>query len=156
MIVAKYRKSELLSNYAILTIFALFAALPILLLVMNSIKPQEEFGINALGFPRDIRFANFYDAWILGNYARIFLNSLILVIGTLTICLFCSGLAAFSLAKLKPKGSNVFLIYLLVGISIPAQMFILPLFLIWKELNLMNTHIGLIIIYSALLYGPIT
>ena len=46
MIVAKYRKSELLSNYAILTIFALFAALPILLLVMNSIKPQEEFGIN--------------------------------------------------------------------------------------------------------------
>ena len=111
MIVARYRKSELLSNYAILTIFALFAFLPILLLVMNSIKPQEEFGINALGFPSDIRLANFYDAWILGSYARIFLNSLILVIGTLIICLFCSGLAAFSLARLKPKGSNIFLIY---------------------------------------------
>ena len=88
---------------------------------MNSIKPQEEFGINALGFPNDIRLANFYDAWILGSYARIFLNSVILVFGTLIICLFCSGLAAFSLARLKPKGSNIFLIYLLVGISIARK-----------------------------------
>ena len=150
MIVAKYRKSELISNYTILTFFALFAFLPILLLVMNSIKPQEEFGINALGFPSRPRLANFYDAWVLGEYARIFFNSLVLVSGTLILCLSCSGLAAFSLARLKPKGQNIFLIYLLVGISIPAQMFILPLFLMWRELNLMNTHIGLIIIYSGL------
>ena len=44
----------------------------------------------------------------------------------------------------------IFAIYLLVGISIPAQMFILPLFLMWKNLNLIDTHIGLIIIYSGL------
>jgi len=68
----------------------------------------------------------------------------------LIICLSFSGLAAFSLARLKPKGSMIFAIYLLVGISIPAQMFILPLFLLWKNLNLIDTHIGLIIIYSGL------
>ena len=34
--------------------------------------------------------------------------------------------------------------------SIPAQLYILPLFLLWKELSLLNTHVGLIIIYSAL------
>ncbi|PPR49716.1 MAG: L-arabinose transport system permease protein AraQ [Alphaproteobacteria bacterium MarineAlpha5_Bin5] len=150
MIVAKYRRSELISNYTILTILALFSFLPILLLFFNSIKAQEEFGINPLGFPSQIRFLNFYDAWILGEYAQIFINSSKLVIGTIVICLTCSGLAGFSLARLNPKGSTIFLIYLLVGISIPAQMFILPLFLLWKELNLMNTHLGLIIIYSGL------
>ena len=51
MIVAKYRKSELVSNYTILTILALTCILPIMLLFFNSIKPQEEFGINPLGFP---------------------------------------------------------------------------------------------------------
>ena len=51
MIVAKYRKSELVSNYTILSIFALFAILPLILLFFNSIKPQEEFGITPLGFP---------------------------------------------------------------------------------------------------------
>ena len=150
MIVAKYRKSELISNYTILTILALTCILPILLLFFNSIKPQEEFGINPLGFPNTVRFANFVDAWFIGEYAQIFLNSSKLVIGTLILNLTVSGLAGFSLAKLYPRGSNVFLVYLLVGVSIPAQMFILPLFLMWKELNLMNTHLGLIIIYAGL------
>ena len=150
MITAKYRKSELISNYFILTLLALFCILPILLMFFNSIKPQEEFGVNPLGFPMSIRLENFVDAWILGEYAQIFLNSSKLVIGTLILNLTVSGLAGFSLAKLNPKGSDVFLLYLLVGISIPAQMFILPLFLLWKELGLMNTHIGLIIIYAGL------
>jgi|TARA_B110000438_G_scaffold48249_1_gene48601 raffinose/stachyose/melibiose transport system permease protein len=150
MITAKYRKTELISNYFILTVLALFCILPILLMFFNSIKPQEEFGLNPLGFPMSIRLENFVDAWILGEYAQIFLNSSKLVIGTLILNLTVSGLAGFSLAKLKPKGSDVFLLYLLVGISIPAQMFILPLFLLWKELGLMNTHIGLIIIYAGL------
>ena len=150
MITAKYRKSELISNYFILTLLALFCILPILLMFFNSIKPQEEFGLNPLGFPMSIRLENFVDAWILGEYAQIFLNSSKLVVGTLILNLTISGLAGFSLAKLNPKGSDVFLLYLLVGISIPAQMFILPLFLLWKELGLMNTHIGLIIIYAGL------
>ena len=150
MITAKYRKTELISNYFILTVLALFCILPIVLMFFNSIKPQEEFGLNPLGFPMSIRLENFVDAWILGEYAQIFLNSSKLVIGTLILNLTVSGLAGFSLAKLKPKGSDVFLLYLLVGISIPAQMFILPLFLLWKELGLMNTHIGLIIIYAGL------
>ena len=150
MITAKYRKSELISNYFILTLLALFCILPILLMFFNSIKPQEEFGVNPLGFPMSIRLENFVDAWILGEYAQIFLNSSKLVRGTLILNLTISGLAGFSLAKLNPKGSDVFLLYLLVGISIPAQMFILPLFLLWKELGLMNTHIGLIIIYAGL------
>ena len=45
MIVAKYRKQELVVNYTILTFLALIALLPILLLFFNSIKPQEEFGV---------------------------------------------------------------------------------------------------------------
>ena len=49
MIVAKYRKSELISNYTILSIFALFAILHLIVLFFNSIKQQEEFGINPLG-----------------------------------------------------------------------------------------------------------
>ena len=62
MITAKYRKSELISNYFILTLLALFCILPILLMFFNSIKPQEEFGVNPLGFPMSIRLENFVDA----------------------------------------------------------------------------------------------
>ena len=152
MAVAKFKRKEGIINHIILMILALTIILPLSVLFFNSIKPQSEFGTNPLGFPSKVRFMNYYDAWVIGGYARIFLNSTILVVGTLVINLTLSGMAAFSLAVLNPRGrmTVVLGIYLLVGISIPAQMFILPLFILWKNLHLTNTYLGLIIIYSAL------
>ena len=150
MIVSNFRKKEAIPNHIILLIFASIAIFPLLVLVFNSVKPFNEFGLNPLGPPSTLRFDNFSDAWVAGEYARIFFNSFKLVIGSVFLCLAVSLLAGFSLAKLNPKGSTVIAIYLLVGISIPAQLYILPLFLLWKELSLLNTHLGLIIIYSAL------
>ena len=152
MAVAKFKRNEGIVNHIILMILALTIILPLSVLFFNSIKPQSEFGTNPLGFPSKVRFMNYYDAWVIGGYARIFLNSTILVVGTLVINLTLSGMAAFSLAVLNPRGrmTVVLGIYLLVGISIPAQMFILPLFILWKNLHLTNTYLGLIIIYSAL------
>ena len=150
MIVAKYRSREVISNYIILIIFALIAILPLAVLIFNSIKPQMEFGVNPLGPPSEIRFENFSEAWVKGEYAKVFFNSLKLVAGSVFLCLAVSLAAGFSLAKLNPKGSAIIAVYLLVGISIPAQLYIVPLFLLWKEIHLLNTHIGLIIIYTAL------
>ena len=152
MAAAKFKRNEGIFNHIILMILALTIILPLSVLFFNSIKPQSEFGTNPLGFPSKVRFMNYYDAWVIGGYAKIFLNSTILVVGTLVINLTLSGMAAFSLAVLNPRGrmTVVLGIYLLVGISIPAQMFILPLFILWKNLHLTNTYLGLIIIYSAL------
>ena len=135
------------SNHIILMVLALTIILPIMVLVFNSIKPDEEFGINPLGFPEKVRVMNYYDAFVIGNYAQVMMNSLLLVTGTLIMCLTFS-----SMAVLNPNGKATILIgiYLLVGLSIPAQLFILPLFIIWKNLHLNNTFIGLILIYSAL------
>ena len=152
MAISKFKKREGLFNHLILMILAMTIILPLLVLLFNSVKPQSEFATNPLGFPNEIRLMNYYDAWMIGGYARIFLNSFILVVGTLIVNLTLSGMAAFSLAVLNPRGKMTIVlgIYLLVGISIPAQMFILPLFILWKNLYLTNTRIGLIIIYSAL------
>ena len=84
------------------------------------------------------------------SFCNSFFNSLKLVAGSVLLCLAVSLAAGFSLAKLNPKGSAIIAVYLLVGISIPAQLYIVPLFLLWKEIHLLNTHIGLIIIYTAL------
>ena len=150
MLVSNFRRKEAIPNHFILILFALLAVLPILVLFFNSIKPFSEFGLNPLGPPSEFRLQNFPDAWIAGEYTKIFFKSAKLVFGSVILCLAGSLLAGFSLAKLNPKGSTVIAIYLLVGISIPAQLYILPLFLLWKELSLLNTHVGLIIIYSAL------
>ncbi len=147
-----YSNRDKIFNHMILILLSLSIILPIAVLFFNSIKPHVELGTNPLGFPSEIRLMNYYDAFVKGNYARVFLNSSILVLGTLFVCIPLSGLAAFSLAILSPKGSTTVVIglYLLVGLSIPAQLYILPLFIMWKYLHLNNSYLGLIIIYSAL------
>tara|TARA_B100001175_G_scaffold9539_1_gene7537 strand:- start:99 stop:941 length:843 start_codon:yes stop_codon:yes gene_type:complete len=152
MATARFRQRSSYINHVILFSFALVIILPCLVLIFNSIKPTSEFGSNPLGFPNDIRIMNYYDAWVNGNYTTIFMNSATLVVGTLILNLTVSGMAAFSLAVLNPKGVQTAVVglYLLVGISIPAQLYILPLFLMWKSLYLLDSRLGLIIIYSAL------
>ena len=152
MATARFRQRSSYINHAILIFMALTIILPLLVLAFNSIKPSSEFGANPLGFPNEIRLMNYYDAWVNGNYTQIFMNSLTLVIGTLILNLTVSGLAAFSLAVLNPRGIQTIVVglYLLVGISIPAQLFILPLFLMWKSLYLLDTRIGLVIIQRRL------
>ncbi len=152
MALSKFKKRSALFNHFVLMLLALSIILPILILFFNSLKPQSELLTNPLGAPMTLRFTNYYDAFIFGNYSRIMLNSLYFVVGTLVVCLPLSALASFSLAILSPRGklTTSIAVYLLIGLSIPAQLYILPLFILWKNLYLTNTYIGLIIIYSAL------
>ena len=152
MALSKFKKRSALFNHFVLMLLALSIILPILILFFNSLKPQSELLTNPLGAPMTLRFTNYYDAFVFGNYSRIMLNSLYFVVGTLVVCLPLSALASFSLAILSPKGklTTSIAVYLLIGLSIPAQLYILPLFILWKNLYLTNTYIGLIIIYSAL------
>ena len=152
MLATNYKLKGALFNHLILSLLALSIILPILILFFNSIKPQSELLNNPLGFPSTLRLMNYYEAFMFGNYSRIMFNSVLFVFGTLIVCLPLSALASFSLAILSPKGkvTAAIAVYLLVGLSIPAQLYILPLFILWKNLYLNNTYIGLIIIYSAL------
>lgn len=152
MALSKFKKRNALFNHFVLMLLALSIILPILILFFNSLKPQSELLTNPLGAPMTLRFTNYYDAFVFGNYSRIMLNSLYFVVGTLVVCLPLSALASFSLAILSPRGklTTSVAVYLLIGLSIPAQLYILPLFILWKNLYLTNTYIGLIIIYSAL------
>jgi raffinose/stachyose/melibiose transport system permease protein len=68
------------------------------------------------------------------------------VIGVVTL----GGMAAYSLAKLHLPGADGFMLYLLVGSSLPVQLFLVPLFFLWRNMGLINNLFGLIIIYIAL------
>ena len=149
MIVSNFRTKEAIPNHIILISFALLAILPILVLFFNSIKPFSEFGLNPLGPPSEIRIQNFPDAWVAGEYSKIF-NSSKLVIGSVILCLAVSLLAGFSLAKLNPKGSSAIAIYLFSRNKYSSSIVYIAIISFVERIKLLNTHLGLIIIYSAL------
>lgn len=136
--------------YTILIVLALFAALPVLVLVANSLKSSLEIGTNPLGLPTSFDLSNFAEAWERGNMSTGFRNTIVLVAGTIVGTWLVAGPAAYSLARLDLPFKRGVENYLFVVISLPVQMFIVPLFFLWVQLHLINTLPGLIVIYVAL------
>jgi raffinose/stachyose/melibiose transport system permease protein len=77
-------------------------------------------------------------------------NSGILVAITVVSVLVLGGMAAYSLAKLNLPGASLVTLYLLIGSSLPIQLFLVPLFFMWQRLGLINNLPGLAIIYTAI------
>lgn len=123
---------------------------PLILLFSNALKPRAEFQKNPFGLPSKLEFQNLIDAWQKGEYGQAFLNSAIVGGSCIIIICICAGLAAYALSKLEFKGSNGVMGILLFTLSIPVGLFLVPLFFIWKNLNLMDSLFGLILIYSAI------
>ena len=139
-----------LPNYVVLTILAVFALGPIVVLGFNSLKGRAEIGTNPLGFPRDFLWQNYPNAWKVGNFSTTVQNSGILVGITVVGVLVLGGMAAYSLAKLDLPGAGVVMLYLLIGSSLPIQLFLVPLFFLWQKLGLVNNLPGLSLIYIAI------
>lgn len=137
-------------SYLVLVGLALFAGLPLLVLLSNSLKSSLELGQNPLGLPRSLDFSNFFIAWQQGSLGQGLLNSLVLVSCTIVGVWICAGGAAYALARLDLPFKGAISTYLFIVISLPVQMFLVPLFFLWAKLGLINTIPGLIIIYIAL------
>ena len=144
------RTSPLTLNYVILTLLLIFSLGPLVVLGFNSLKTSRGVIRNPLAPPLDgIQWQNYLDAWNKGSYGTAIPNSVLIVAATVVGVLLISGLAAYSLARLKGPGADALTMYLLVGTTLPAQLFLVPLFFLWVRLGLFNNLLGVIIIYWA-------
>jgi raffinose/stachyose/melibiose transport system permease protein len=143
------RETSLAPNYIVLTILLAFAIGPLIILGFNSLKTTAELGLNPLGPPQSFMWENFPKAWEAGNFSLTIRNSGVLVVGTVVGVLVLGGMAAYSLAKLDLPGSGLLTLYLLIGTSLPIQLYLVPLYFTWNRLGLVNTLHGLVLIYIA-------
>jgi len=146
----KRRTKPVFVNYVVLIALCGFALLPIYVLGINAFKTDAEIGQDSFALPAHFLLDNVTKAWTQGHFGRTMANSLILVAGTVLSIMVLGGMAAYSLARLNPPGSNVFMIYMLTLSSVPVWIYIIPLFILYKNLGLVNTRQGLVLLYIAL------
>jgi raffinose/stachyose/melibiose transport system permease protein len=147
--VGRRREASLAPNYIILILLMAFAVGPLVVLAFNSLKTTAEIGRNSLGPPESLVWENFPKAWDVGNFSTTTRNSGILVTATVVGVLFLGGMAAYSLAKLDLPGAGPLMLYLIIGTSLPIQLYLVPLFFTWQRLGLVNNLFGLVVIYIA-------
>ena len=133
--------------YIFLSILALIYLLPLVWVVITSFKEDKVLMISPWALPARPMFENYTFAWTAGNLGRATLNSFIVCTITLLVSMLFGAMAAFAIAKLRFKLSNLTLTYFMIGMMIPVHTVLIPLFVQFSSLKLSNTLIGIIIPY---------
>ena len=142
-------KPNLLPNYLVMSLLLIFTLAPIAILFFNSLKSNQELGTNPIGLPANVHLENYLNAWNQGGFSVTMTNSLIYVACTVVGVLLLGGMAAYSLARLDPPGGGLYMIYMLTLSTLPFWLYVIPLFILWRNLGLLNSRVGLIIMYIA-------
>ncbi|WP_078552463.1 carbohydrate ABC transporter permease [Bacillus alkalicellulosilyticus] len=136
--------------YPLLLLFIICYLSPIVWLFLSSVKTNQEISKNPWAVPTEFRWENFQEAWQTANLSQYFVNSLLVGVSSSIVTIFIGAMAAFALSRLKFKKAN-FLIYqyFLLGLLIPVNALLIPLYLIVNDLYLYGSHWALILTYTA-------
>lgn len=143
------KKSKIIQAiiYVFLVLLALIYLLPLVWLVVTSLKTDAVLLTSPWAMPAKLNFANYKDAWTLGHLGTATLNSFIVCVVTLLFSMLFGAMAAFAIAKLRWRLSKLTLTYFMIGMMIPVHCVLIPLFVQFSKIKLTNSLEGIIIPY---------
>ncbi len=146
----KSNKAVKIIAWIVIAIGLIVSIYPVLWLIMSSFKTTQEFSLYpSYSLPKALHFENYVEAWTSGNMGTFFKNSIICTVGSLILIVVIALPVSFALTKMHWKGKKFFNQYFLMGLMIPIQVSLIPVFQIFKSMNLLNNHLGLILVYTV-------
>jgi len=142
-------KIKKILQHGIMQVLMILIYLPISWVIMNSFKTSKDILLT----PFDLKFSptleNYKNAWSEVGLGSGFMNSAFITIITVASIVLLSSMVAYILAKKEFKTRNLVYMFFVTGLMLPTFLSMGPLFLLVNKLNLLNTHIGLILVYTA-------
>lgn len=120
-------------NYLVLTVFALFATAPVITIFLTALGPQ--LGIATSG----LHWNNFADAWAQGDFGAALTRSLLVAVLVVSVALILSVLAGYAFGTMRFPGSSALFYLFLLGLMIPAEAIVIPLFYDFQAAGLTDT-----------------
>ena len=133
-------------------ILFLYTSITIVLLLnlfLSSFKNSAEFFMAPWALPKNFNLANYQRLFVKDGFLRYFKNSFIVMICSIAGVMTLACPAAYGLGRFNFKGNGALRFYFLIGMMVPGQLAIIPLFNLVKGLGLMNSIGGLIVIYMS-------
>ncbi|MFD5321465.1 carbohydrate ABC transporter permease [Streptomyces sp. NPDC127098] len=135
-------------QYLALAAYLVFLAFPLLWLVSTSFKSPQELGsIDPTWFPREPSLDNYRDAFDAQPLLRSALNSLLVAVSAALIAVAISVPAAYVMVRFRSRISQAGTVWILISQMFPFVLVIIPLFLVLRNLHLINSLPGLVLVY---------
>jgi multiple sugar transport system permease protein len=138
--------------YALIALLLLWTVAPVAWIATMSVQPE----INYVSVPPQLKLEQTSLRWYAATLAEpefvsALRTSAIVSAATMLLCLVLGALAAYPLARLNVPHRNLYLTVSVVARMVPAMILIIPMFLLLRGLRLLDTHLGLIAVYTAFL-----
>jgi raffinose/stachyose/melibiose transport system permease protein len=139
--------------YVGLLLVAAVFLFPLLYLLNVALKTPQSYLFDPTGITKSLDISNFSDAWVRGNFARYFGNTVIYTAAATAIGVISSLLVAFPIARGYVKWANAWYTLFVIALFLPTNL--IPQFQLILHLHLYNTQIGYILVLASNLgFGP--
>ncbi|GGH86451.1 ABC-type glycerol-3-phosphate transport system permease component [Pullulanibacillus pueri] len=140
--------------YIVLIFITILCLLPLWWMIITALKaPAEVFSYPPKFWPSKIHWANFVTAWNMAPWGRYFFNTAFYTVCTVVGVIVTSVMSGYAFSKLKFKGRNLVFISYIGTMMVPAQVTIIPVYMILSQLHMIDTYAGLIIPGLANAFG---
>ncbi|MFC3746961.1 carbohydrate ABC transporter permease [Paenibacillus sp. GCM10012306] len=145
-----FKTTKKFSIYFLMSIIAVLQLFPLYWLIGSAFKDNSEIiGGAVWSLPKVWRFDNFTEAWVSAKVSQYFFNSVWVTVITLCCVLLLAAMMAYALTRMRFKWNNLILFVLLMGVMVPIHATLIPLFMILKNLNILNSRLSIILPYIA-------
>ena len=137
--------------FTTLLAYGVWVVFPLLWVAYSSLKADRAIFNDTFALPRphDLHFENYANAWREARFGDYFFHSVMITGVSVTLIVALGAMAAYGLTRFyHPLGRIAFWLFL-AGLMIPAQLTIVPLFFELRSLGLLNSRLGLILVYTA-------
>ncbi|MEU8016077.1 carbohydrate ABC transporter permease [Micromonospora parva] len=136
-------------SHGFLLIWGLLTVLPLLWMFISSFKTNGEILADPWSLPGALHLDNWARAWTGAHIGRYFLNSMVVVAGSVSLTMLMGATAAYVFARYEFRGRQVVYYLFVGGLMFPVFLALVPLFFVVRNAGLFNTWLGLILVYAA-------
>lgn len=143
------RKGINLIYQVVLFIITVLFLSPIIYMVLNSFKPYSQMLKSPWALPESFFLENYIKAFSQMEFFQSLGNSMIITGVSVFLIVILGALAAYPITRFSNRLTKFLSIYFLVGYMVPTQVLIVQIFSVMKKLSLINTKVGLILVYAS-------
>lgn len=131
-------------SYAILALGALLVLVPLYSILSVSLQPGDVTTGGGFSWPSNPTLSHYTNVWNTANYGRLLLNSLVVAVLVVIVAVAAAVLAGYAFATLKFRGMGFLFPVLLIGLAVPFEGLILPLYFMLRKFGLTDNLIGVV------------
>ncbi len=145
--IQRRKRLKRIAQYVLLTIASFTFAFPLFWTVSSSLQTWQELrSFTPHLLPADPQWSNYADVFQTVPFARWMANSFLIVVITIPGTVITSTMTAYAFARFNFVGKNAWFILMLGTMMIPATVTLIPQYLLWFKLGLINTYVPLTIL----------